>query len=105
VTVTVSAGQSIQVTSSAALGSTAGTGANNLNLYIAYQSSGGGAINLVGAGQLGLSVSKNDRADFTLSAVISGLAAGSYKVGLAGSSSSANWNSNDSSYTSALVFT
>jgi hypothetical protein len=105
VTVTVGTGKSVEVISSAALGSTAGSGAGNLNLYIGYQLVSGGPVFHVGAGEFGLTIQKNQRADFTLSAVITGLAAGQYKVGLVGQTadSNTNWNFNDYSYTTALV--
>jgi hypothetical protein len=55
----------------------------------------------------GNAVSKNDRHMFTLSAIVTGLAAGTYEVGLAGNASAAevgNWNSNGAGSASVIVF-
>ena len=52
-------------------------------------------------------MSKNDRHMFTLSAIVTGLAAGTYEVGLAGNASAAevgNWNSNGAGSASVIVF-
>ena len=51
-----------------------------------------------------LTAAQNQRQIFSIGAVITGLAAGTYNVGMCGSSSvPANWNSNEYSYTSAMV--
>jgi hypothetical protein len=103
VSVTVATGQRVHVTSHAALGSTAAGGANALNLYICYRLSGG-LITTVGGGAFGMTAAQNQRHLYGLSAVITGLPAGTYDVGLCGSSSSTNWNFNEWAYTSAMVF-
>jgi hypothetical protein len=101
VSVTVAANQKIFVSSHAALGASAAA-ASGLNLYICYQS---GAINTVGLGSFGYTAAANQRLNFGLSAVITGLAAGTYIVGLCGSSTNAaNWVNNEWGYTSAMVF-
>lgn len=105
VTVTITAGQSIFVTAHKAFGSTAAGGAGNLNLFIGYRQAGSGATpSTVGSGIFGNRVPQNTRFTFGLSAVISGLAAGSYEVGMVGTDAgTGNWNSNEYSYVTALV--
>jgi hypothetical protein len=104
VTVTITAGQSIYVVSSASLGTTNTNGAHFLDLYVCYQA-GSGPIQTVGIGEFGLSVPNAMRTSFELSAVITGLPAGTYTVGLGGQTENGNtdWNSNDAGYTTALV--
>lgn len=98
--------QKILVTAHKAFGSTSPAGANGLNLYIGYRllSSTGGPT-AVGAGIFGNQVAQNTRVTMGLSGVISGLAAGTYAVGLVGlSSDAANWNYNEYSYVTAVVY-
>jgi hypothetical protein len=55
----------------------------------------------------GLAVSQNSRIPFALSAIIDNLPTGTYNVGLCGSAAAArvgNWNLDEFSYTSAMVF-
>src|SRR5262249_34875496 len=95
--------QKVLVTSHAGLGSTVAGGATSLNLYICYQLPPS-PISTWGAGIFGLATPQNQRYTYGMSAVITGLAAGTYAVGLCGSSTNAaNWNSNEYSYTTALV--
>jgi hypothetical protein len=103
VTVTVGAGQSVEVTSSASMGTFSSLGAKNLSLFIGYQPAGGGDITSVGSGMIGLTIPEGQRLDYTLSALISGLAPGQYKVGLAGRTDDTYWNLAGESYTTALV--
>jgi hypothetical protein len=105
VTVTITAGQKIFVTANKAFGSTAAGGAASLNLYIGYRVSGSGATpSPVGGGIYGNRVPQNTRIPMGLSAVISGLSAGSYEVGLTGTDNGdGNWNSNEYGYVSVLV--
>lgn len=104
-TLTVTGTQRIALTASKALGSTIAGGANQLNLYTCYQSTASGSpINTIGAGLFGLSVAQNQRTVFTLPGVTPVLAAGTYQVGLCGSSvNSTNWNSNEYGYVTAFV--
>lgn len=105
-TVTVETGQRVSVTSSAGLGAGA-SAASNLNLYICHRVSGAPGPTQIGGGIFGISSPASTRNVYTLSAITSpGLAAGTYQVGLCGSSATPdNWTNNEWSYTSALVFT
>ncbi len=101
VSVTITAGQKIFVSSNAALGAGANA-ATSLNLYICYQS---GTLTTFGGGTFGLTAAANQRQLYGLSAVITGLSAGTYLVGLCGASSNAaNWTNNEYAYNSAIVF-
>jgi hypothetical protein len=107
-TVTIAAGQKISVTSSKALGSSLAAGAHNLNLDICRAPSGGTPVSTSGlGGEFGLGVSQGERIPFTLTAVFSGLPAGTYLVGHCGETSTSTdasaWNSNEFSYTTAMV--
>lgn len=103
VSVTVAANQKVHVVSNKALGAAA-TAATGLNLYICYKL-GANPITTVGGGSLGHALPPNTRVLYEMNAVITGLAAGIYNVGLCGSSAlPANWNNNEWGYTSALVF-
>ena len=98
-----SALQKVLVTSSKALGTNNFDGAQDLDVWICYQE-GDGAVQTVGGGVYDLRAAANTRQLVNLSATLTGLAPGSYKVGLCGKSSDAsNWNSNEFSYTTALV--
>jgi len=105
VTVTVtSSSQQILVTSNKALGSV--PGASSMNLYIGYRAVGSTAApNTVGGGIFGNKVAANTRVIMGMSGVITGLAPGSYDVGLVGISTDyVNWNSNEWGYTTAVVY-
>jgi hypothetical protein len=107
VTVTItSSAQRVLVTSHKAFGSGAVAGANNLNLFIGYRLTGSTASPAnVGNGIFGNRVAANTRVTMGLSAVVAGLTPGTYQVGLTGSSSdAANWNFNEYSYTTAVVY-
>ena len=103
VTVT-SPSQQVLVTSHKAMGSV--PGAQALNLYIGYRTSGVAAAPLtVGGGIFGNKVAANMRVIMGMSGVITDLAPGNYEVGLVGSSSDyVNWNSNEWGYTTATVY-
>ena len=102
--VTIAAGQKIYVVGSAALGSTAAGGASQLNLYVGYQLSSGGTVTTANFGEFGLTAPQGQRLVFTQSWVITGLPAGTYNVGLVGSSTApTNWNNNEWSHVTALV--
>jgi hypothetical protein len=105
IVVTVSGGQRVLVLSHRALGTTVAAGAGSLNLFICYEPAAGGTLNSVGGGLFGLRVGANTRLPFGLSSILA-VPAGTYNVGLCGytSDGNANWNSNEFSYTSALIF-
>jgi hypothetical protein len=107
VIVTVAAGGKILTWSTKALGSSSAGGADKLTLFMCYQSTvSGSTIITVGSGVLGLRVPQNTRLNFGLNATFTGLAAGSYKVGLCGYTDTTNqplWNLNEYGYTSAIV--
>ncbi len=107
VTVTISAVQRIFVSANRAFGTTVVGGANNLDLYIGYRVAGSGAVpTTVGGGMLNMRLPQDTRVPMGISAVISGLGAGSYEVGMAGDDDgNGNWNNNEWGYTSALVLT
>ena len=105
-TVTVAAGEKVYVSSTKALGSTAAGGASDLDLDVCYKSTASGAVMMrSGMGELlDLRVPQNSRVPMTLTALLIGLPAGSYQVALCGTSSQgAAWNSNEYSYTTAMV--
>jgi hypothetical protein len=98
-----SALQKVLVTSSKALGTNNFDGAQDLDVWICQQE-GDGAVVTVGTGVFDLRAAANTRQLVSLSATLTGLAPGTYKVGLCGKSGDAsNWNSNEFSYTTALV--
>ncbi|MBS2027165.1 MAG: collagen-like protein [Deltaproteobacteria bacterium] len=102
VSVTIAAGQNILVTSVANLGSTASGGATSLDIDICYVS--GTTLFTSGGGLFGERVAQNTRLPFSLTSVLSGLAAGTYSVGLCGTTNgNANWNNNEYSYTTATI--
>lgn len=104
-TVAITAEQKILVTAHKAFGSTVAGGADGLNLWIGYRQTGSGnAPSTVGAGILGNRVPQYTRFTFGLSAVITGLPAGTYDVGMVGTAANgANWNSNEYGYVTAIV--
>ena len=91
-TVTVEANQRIIVIFDRALGSF--TGANSLDIWVAYQAEDA-SIQLTGGGIFSLQVPANTRVPIGINGVIGPLAAGTYTVGVAGSTSSPNWNNNE----------
>lgn len=91
-TVTVEANQRIIVIFDRALGSFAG--ANDLDIWVAYQAEGD-SIDLTGGGIFDLQVPANTRVPISINGVIGPLDAGTYTVGMAGSTSSPNWNNNE----------
>lgn len=101
--ITVGAGQKVHVTAHQSLGSVSSGGANNLNIYVGVRAQGSGVITTVGGGIFGLTVGQNQRTTFGISGIISGLTPGVYEVGMAGSSTSANWNNNEWGYVTAFT--
>ncbi|MDB4957104.1 MAG: hypothetical protein JWO36_4673 [Myxococcales bacterium] len=103
VSVTIAANQKIYASANAGLGSLA-TAGTALNIYMCYQLSGG-PVTTWSLGMFGLTSAANSRQVYGISAVMSGLGAGTYAVGMCGSSTSAaNWNNNEWGYLSAMVF-
>jgi hypothetical protein len=98
-------GQKVFVVSNKAFGSGNAGGADDLDLAIGYRETGSsGAPSLIGGGVLNNRIQQNDRIVMGLSGIISGLAPGTYQVGLAAKSTdAANWNSNEYSYTTAII--
>jgi hypothetical protein len=105
--VSVAAGQAVHVTSNKAFGSTATGGGADLDLYICSRPASapaGTTPTPYGGGAWDIRLAQNQRTTMGLSWVITGLAAGTYHVGLCGSSSlPASWNSNDWGYTTAMI--
>jgi len=97
VTLTVAANQKVFVDGNAALGSTGG--ASGLNLYICY----GPGPTAVGLGIFGLTIPAGQRHTFGISAVVSGLSAGTYQFGMCGSASTTGWNNNEYAYINGMV--
>jgi hypothetical protein len=84
--------------------------ATSLNLFMCYQrvrSSPSGTVldtmQAVGLGMNGGQVPANTRVPFGLSAVITGLAEGTYNIGMCGQTFSPNWTNNDYGYLSILL--
>jgi hypothetical protein len=100
-----SSSQRIVVTSSKQLGSSISGGANSLDLAIGYSTTSSQTpVTNVGAGSYSYACLQNERNNYTLSYTITGLAAGTYYFGLIGKCSNANWNLQEYSYTTVLVF-
>jgi hypothetical protein len=102
--VTITAGQKIHVTATQTFGSTAVGGAASLDIHIGYRLMPSGTLTLVGGGMWDNRVPQNTRWPFTVSAVITGLPAGSYLVGMAGDDDgNGNWNNMEWGYVSVIV--
>jgi len=102
VTITVADGQVVSVIASATMGTSLSFGGGALNLSIAYRLSGGGALTttVIAADE---SLGPFTKTIFTLNSVISGLAAGTYDVGLAGRSVDPQWTNNGDAATTVMV--
>jgi len=105
VTVTIAAGQSIHVTANQTFGSTFAGGAGSLDIFIGYRVAGSGVTpTTIGGGMFNISVPQNTRMPFGVSAVITGLPAGTYEVGMAGDDDgNGQWNNGEWGYVSVLV--
>jgi len=103
--VTLAAGQRAYMQITKSLGTTVAS-ASGLNVYPCYQLSGGGVLTTQGGGIFGLTVLGTQRIMLDMNYVYSGLAAGTYAIGMCGASAAgaANWNNNEWGYISALVF-
>jgi hypothetical protein len=100
-------GQRVLVMSSKAFGTSSDLGswdgAQDLDLAICYQL-GLGSVTAVGGGMWDLRAAKDTRQVYSLSATLANLTPGTYSIGLCGASTDgASWNSNEFSYTTALV--
>ena len=76
-------------------------------MYACYQSTiGGSPLVTRGGGMFGLTAAQSQRQPVGIDYyVFSGLAAGTYTIGMCGSAfAPANWNNNEWGYVSALVF-
>lgn len=102
--VTVTTGQTVKVDASAVLGSTPGV--NDLSLQICYDTfpmDSSFTPIPVGMAESGLTIGANSNGEFTLNGLITGLAPGTYKVGLC-ASSSGSVNSGGTVATTAMTF-
>ncbi|WP_437758819.1 hypothetical protein [Sorangium sp. So ce1389] len=104
-----SASQSIYATAHRYLGADI-LPADSLNIYMCYQRSRPGPtgpvledVQVVGLGMTGGRVPARTRVSFGLSAVITGLPAGTYNIGMCGQTFSEHWTSNDYGYLSLLL--
>jgi hypothetical protein len=106
VNVTLAAGQRAHLVVEKALGSTVAGGGTALNIYPCYQNTiAGSPLTTQGLGIFGLTAAQNQRHVYGINWVFSNLAAGTYAIGMCGSSSNAaSWNNNEWTYLSALVF-
>jgi hypothetical protein len=104
VTVTISDGQKIIVNSVKAVGSSVVGGASGLDVWPAYAPDGEALPNVVGAGIYGIACSQNNRNTVAVNTVITGLAAGTYQIGMAARSPlPGNWNNNEFGYITIIV--
>jgi hypothetical protein len=103
-TYVVAAGQSVYVNVSAALGSTVGAGALNLSIGSQVFLSGG-PITQVATELQNLTIGAGQRNVFALTAVVSGLAPGTYTIGLTAGTGdgNTNWDNNGEMYISGLL--
>jgi hypothetical protein len=108
VTVTVrSSSQRILVSANSAMGTT--VGAANLRLYPGYRLSGSTAApTSVDGGMWGIAVTANVRVPLGITGVITGLAPGTYAVGMVGycpaQADANNWNNNEWGYVTATLY-
>jgi hypothetical protein len=105
-TVTVtSPSQKILVTAVVGLGTAAATAAGQtINLNVGYRLSSATTAPLVGGDFIICVLPSGSRATYTSSRILTGLAAGTYAVGMAYQTSATNINSNDWVQVTALVF-
>jgi hypothetical protein len=103
--VITSSTQVVHYTGSVTLGSTSVGGAQDLNIYPAYNNTNDPSpVNLMGAGTFGLRCAQNTRQTYTVTGTVTGLAPGTYYFGVAGNSTNAaNWNNNEYGYQSIFV--
>jgi hypothetical protein len=100
--VTLATSRPVFMVASKAFGSS--TGGTVLTIWPCYQLQPSGAIQKGGLGISGLTAAASQRHDYSISYVFPPLPAGTYTIGMCGSSSSASsWDSNDAGYVSAIV--
>jgi hypothetical protein len=105
-TVNVTSGQAVLVTATITIGTTIAAGATGLRLWIVYQPSGGALTTPHAIDWIDAQVVQNSLNTFTFSDTITGLATGTYTVGMGGqqnASTANNWNLEDWAYTTAQV--
>lgn len=99
-----SSSQKVHVVSTCSLGALT-IAATGLNIYVGYKSTAAASPSTSGGGIFGLSCPINTRLTYTVSSVITGLPPGTYQFGMVGNSSApANWNNNEWSYTTVMVY-
>lgn len=101
VSVSVQANQRVVIFAHAALGASTNA-ANQLNIYPGFRPTAG-AVTTVGGGMFGLTCPTNSRQIYSVSGVTPSLAAGTYEVGMVGSSSSVSWTNNEWGYVTIMV--
>jgi hypothetical protein len=105
VVATVADGQRVYVNSSRIFWAPSGHASDSLTLWICYAGASG-VLTKVGAAMTQLKLPINQRAQFGLTAVISGLSAGTYTVGLCGTATNGygTWDPSGEGVTTTLVF-
>jgi len=101
VSVTIATDQRVVVNAGRVLGSNTSSRADSLSLWVCYQN--GGAVTRVGTGMTNLQLTAWQRNLYSLSAVMSGLPAGTYMVGLCGTGPLNQWVNNGEGFTLAMV--
>ena len=98
--------QKVHITASKAFGAAAFSGgANNLHLFLGYNTTGAASpVTNLGGGIFGIQCAQGTRSIQSLSSTITGLTPGTYHFGMTGNTTSLNWNSNEWSYVSVMVF-
>lgn len=92
--VTIKAGQMIEVTATLVLGSAAVGGATMDNISIGKRLIGSGISDNGLDNVVGLKAGQNMKLPLTLSTIFTGLAAGTYEIGMVYITSTSNWNNN-----------
>ena len=100
---TIAAGQKLFVVANQAMGANA-SGAGDLDIGICTQSTVFGSPVVDRVSQIfNLTAAPSTRVTFGANAVITGLAAGSYRFGMCGDSASVNWTNGEFGYVSVIV--
>ena len=101
VSVAIATDQRVIVNAGRVLGSNTSARADSLSLWICHQN--GGAVTRFGTGMTNLQLVAWQRSLYSLSAVLSGLPAGTYAVGLCGTGPLGQWVNNGEGFTTAMV--